>query len=230
MVNYLATGGNMAFIRGAHSVQRGKKVVELYITDSLATTLGPSVQECKSTSLNGYNGSAKETYGESVLERAKSTKALFWAHTSYYRDGVAYKRWNKSLELIAELYTLDAAASETSSPARRRSSSSASSALFASQIKGALNAPTTIIWGKKDLAMHKQICLDGLIDYLPRDSEVVLLPRSGHWTPLEAESKPALARVVGLYAAGQEEMVNGKVSMTKHVSEVYDGAVQLGKK
>lgn len=230
MVKYLGTGGNMAFIRGAHNTQRGQKKVELYIPDMLASTLGPSVQECKTTSLNGYNGSEKETYGESVLERAKSRSAVFWEHTCYYRDGVANKPWAKSLELIAELYTLDTAASESSSPAGRRSSSSGSSTLFTSQIKGALNSSATVIWGKKDLAMSKQICVDGLIDYLPRDSEIVLLPRSGHWTPVEPDSRAALARVVGLYAGGQDELVVGKASITKYVSEVYDGAVQLGKK
>lgn len=230
MVKYLGTGGSLAFIRGAHHAQRRSKTQkDPYIPEALACTLGPSEQECKVTS-NGINGSAKEMYGPSVLERAKSPAALFWEQTCYYRDGVGFKPWTKSLETIADLYALDAAASEPSSPAGRRSSSSASSGLFTPQLKGVLNAPATILWGQKDLAIGKQICLDGLGDYLAKDSEVVMLPRSGHWTALEPESRAALARVVGLYAGGQESQVVGKASITKFVNEVYEGATQFVKK
>ena len=63
-----------------------------------------------------------------------------------------------------------------------------------------MHAPATIIWGEKDLACSKAICLDGIGDYLAKDSEVTLLPRSGHWTPIEVESRAALARVIGMYA------------------------------
>ncbi|ETN40628.1 uncharacterized protein HMPREF1541_04905 [Cyphellophora europaea CBS 101466] len=228
MVKYLGTGGNLAFIRGCHSVQRGSKKIELYIAEALAGTLGPGPQECKVTSAQATNGS-NQGYGESVLQRAKSPAIAFWHQTCYYRDGASYKPWTKSLETIADLYALDSAASESSSPARRRSSSSASSGLFTPQITGLLHAPATVLWGLKDRACGKQICLDGMGDYLAKDSEIVLLPRSGHWTPLEPDSRVALARVVGMYAESQENAV-ARASVTKFVGEVYEGAVQVTKK
>ena len=228
MVKYLGTGGNLAFIRGCHSVQYGKKEIQLYMPESLACTLGPSVNECKATS-TGVNGTSDQTYSPSVLERAQSPATAFWHQTKYYREGASYHPWTKSLETIADLYALESEASESPSPARRRSSSSASSGLFNGQVKGSLHAPATIIWGEKDRACSKVVCLDGLGDYLARDSEITLLPRTGHWTPLEQEGRAALARVVGLYAGGNDNKV-AQASITKYISEVYDGVVQVAKK
>jgi hypothetical protein len=165
MVRYLGTGGNLAFIRGVHTLQQGKRRILTYSPEALACTLGPSQAECTINpedvdSTNGVNGVDTEVqlaYGHSVLERAKSPGALFWEQTCYYRDGVSYKPWRKSLEVIADLHALSSAASQSSSPARRRSSSSASSALLNPQYKGVLNAPATILWGAKDMALSKEM-------------------------------------------------------------------------
>lgn len=219
LVRYLGTGGSLALIRGIHSSQLRQKKPESYIAESLACTLGPGIQECKSAINEGYS--------RSVLERAKSPAENFWQQTGYYRDGAATDRWEKSLEILVALQNLT---SEPSSPDRRRSSTSTSSTLFNPPLKGTLGAPATILWGLKDLAIGKQVCLDGIGDYLTRGSEVVLLPRSGHWTALEAESRAALARVIGLYAGGLEEQVTGKISVTKYVNEVYEGATTFVQK
>jgi hypothetical protein len=227
MVRYLGVGGNLAFIRGIHAAQQRTKKPGLYAPESLACTLGPSEHECKSNAeSNGYKPVG--AYGASVLQRARSPAENFCQQTGYYRDGAANGVWKKSIETIVALQNLTP--NESTSPTRRRSSSSASSALFSSPFKNVLGAPATVVWGVKDLALGKQVCLDGIGDYLVKDSEVILLNRSGHWTPLERESRAALARVIGLYAAGGEEHITGKLSMTKYVSEVYEGAAEFVKK
>lgn len=95
--------------------------------------------------------------------------------------------------------------------------------------KGVLNAPATILWGEKDQACSKAICLDGIGDYLAKESEVVLLPKSGHWTPIEPESRAALASVIALYAGNGVEQ-KGVLTVTKHVNKVYEGATMMVKK
>lgn len=95
--------------------------------------------------------------------------------------------------------------------------------------KGVLHAPATILWGERDQACSKAICLDGIGDYLSKDSEVVLLPNSGHWTPIEPESRAALASVIALYAGNGNEG-KGPMTATKQVNTVYKGATMMVKK
>ena len=227
LVKYLGTGGNNSFLRGTHKYSHGKSVAAYKPQESLAATMGPGVNECRPTEANGCNGATKLGYGESVLRRAQSPKEAFWHMTGYYRDGVAFQPWTKSLEAIMDLSAIDNEASNSSSPMRRRSSSSNSSAMNG-MYSGVLHAPATIIWGGKDLALSKTICLDGIGDYLAKDSEVVLLPKSGHWTTVEPESRAALASVIGMYASnGAEKEV---LSVTKHVNDVYEGATMVARK
>jgi hypothetical protein len=221
MVRYLGSGGNMAFIRGCHWLEYGGgKSRAFWRSDCLATTLGPGPAEVT-------NSGSNLAYPKSLKDRAASPGAHFWALSSFYRDGPGTKRWTKSLELIADLYALETEASESSSPARRRSSSSASSALFPSQLKGVMQAPVTVLWGEKDPSCGRPMFLDGMGDYITKDSEIVVLPRSGHWTPIETDSRQALAHVVALYAAGEEDSKN---SITEFVKEVYRDAYQMAKK
>ena len=226
LVKYLGTGGNFAFLRGANKAAHGEHPADYRMQEDLASTLGPGVNECKPHSSSVTNG-ATEYYGETVLARAKSPNQAFWHMTSYYRDGCGWMPWSKSLETIADLYALDSEASSSPSPARRRSSSSASSGLFYTVAKGAMHAPSTVMWGEKDQACSRAICLDGIGDYLAKDSEVTLLPRSGHWTPIEVESRAALAKVIGLYATNGDKPV---LSVTKYVNEVYEGASLMVRK
>lgn len=49
MVKYLGTGGNYAFLRGAHGLAYGSRDRKEYnVQESLASTFGPGAQECKS--------------------------------------------------------------------------------------------------------------------------------------------------------------------------------------
>lgn len=230
LVKYLGVAGNFSFVKGANWTAYGKGSKEYRVQECMASSFGPGPAECKTSVpiVNGAHSNGninEETYGPTVLERAKSPGEAFWNQTGYYRDGVAWKPWTKSLETITDLYALETSASESSSPGRRRSS--VSNSLFADQYKGSLHAPTYIIWGEKDQACSRPICLDGIGDYLGKDSEVTLLPRGGHWTASQKESRVALATAIGLYVASDAKPVP---KMTTEIQKVYDGAVLMAKK
>ena len=229
LVKYLGVAGNFSFVRGANWSGFGKGSKEYRVQECMASSFGPGPEECETSipAVIDTNGDSRgETYGRSVLQRAKSPGEAFWSMTGYYRDGVGWRPWTKSLEAITDLYALETSASESSSPGRRRSSIS-NSGLFADQYKGSLHAPTYILWGEKDQACTRPICLDGIGDYLSRDSEVTLLPRSGHWTAVQKDARPALATAIALFA-GQDAMPIAK--MTTEIQKVYEGATLLVKK
>jgi len=216
----------MAFLRGALRHAHGKHKDEWNPQESLASTLGPGLIEVDTKTVDG------ESYGSSVHERAASNAAVFWHQTAYYRNGLAMGHWQKTLETIAELYNLESQAESSpanTSPTRRRSSSSASAALWTEQYSGALRAPSTILWGEADRAVGKTICLDGIGDYLAKGSEVIMLPQTGHWAPVEKKGRAAIAKVIGIYAAtpGVEDL---PVYITKDVDAVYPGSVSLVRK
>ncbi|KAL2426456.1 hypothetical protein ABEF95_006867 [Exophiala dermatitidis] len=223
-VKSLGVGGNYSFIRGCHRFAYGRGAKEYPVQEAMAATFGPSPQECKTSTVPSSNAEAGETYGPTVLERARSPAEAFWNMTGYYRDGAATRPWVKSLETIADLYALEEMASRSSSVSRR---SSVSNSLFAEPVKGSLKAPTYVLWGENDTACSRPICLDGLGDYLGKDSEVTILPRSGHWTPIERESRPALALAIASFAKRHAEPVP---NMTANVRQVYPDAVLMAKK
>ncbi|KIX09940.1 uncharacterized protein Z518_01021 [Rhinocladiella mackenziei CBS 650.93] len=223
-VKYMGVAGNFSFIRGVNRLGYGRGSNEYRVQECMASSFGPGPEECK-TSIPSTSNDKGETYGPSVLERAKSPQDAFWNMTGYYRDGAGWRPWTKSLETITDLYALETSASESSSPGRRRSS--VSNPLFVDQYRGSLKSPAYVLWGEKDQACSRPICLDGLGDYLAKDSEVTILPRSGHWTPVGRESRVALATVIGLFAGKDAKPVP---KMTTEVQNVYDGAVLMVKK
>lgn len=221
MVKFLGYFGSYSFSRGVVKIAHGKNRKACDVQEGLAAMLGPGVIEVDTKTMDG------QSYGSTVHVRAGSAGEPFYRQTAYYRNGLATQKWEKSLELIADLYNLESESSMSAgvSPVRRRSSSSASSTLFTEQYVGALRAPCTILWGEKDIAVGKQICLDGIGDYLSRGSEVMLLPRTGHWTPIEDESRCALVKIISLCAASTEGSM--PVYMTKEVGSVYRDAVSM---
>lgn len=149
--------------------------------------------------------------------------------TAYYRDGAAMDPWSKSLQTTADLFNLEQ--NQTSGSGIRRRSSSASSAMFGDLVKGSLHAPTTILWGVQDVACSQAICLDGIGDYLARDSEVILLPRTNHWPPVEGESRKALSRLLEIYVNQQPGTPNVSLETAEEaVKQVYNGATTLVRK
>lgn len=220
-MRYLGTGGQLSFLRGALKAAHGDHIDEYLAQESLASTLGPGVIEIDSKTSDGQG------YGSSVQDRSHSPSTAFWQMTSYYRDGLTFDPWSKSLETIAELYNLEEESNSSPISPRRRSSSSASSALFSEHYKGSLRAPATILWGENDQAVMKSVCLDGIGDYLAKGSEVILLPRTGHWTPVEKGSRAAFAQVLGLLG-GKGKTV--PVYLGHDVQQIYEGATVMVKR
>lgn len=191
VVRYLGTGGNYSFLRKTHQVSYGH--AELTITDAaecMASSMGPSAAECTSKTPDteeGYPACVKN-------ERAM---ANFDHMAYYYRHGAALSRWRKSIQTIASLQSIGEGSE------LRRTSSGAG--LFDDGPEGVLKASSTVIWGKEDIALEPQLCLDGIADFLVHDSQVVTLPRSGHFTPTERESRRALERAVEWAVKGERE-------------------------
>ncbi|GFF30780.1 epoxide hydrolase 3 [Aspergillus lentulus] len=195
-VKYFGSGGNFSFLKAVHQTSHGD--VDFTTRDAaecMASTMGPSTEECKTRTAAGdeYPVSVKE-------ERALSN---FQHMVGYYRDGAALGRWCKSIQTIADLHSI-AGGNEL-----RRIGSGAG--LFDDGPTGALKASSTILWGKADVALDPQICLDGISDYLVYNSEVVMLPRSRHFTPLERESRVALEKTVEWAVKGEREDIGAVV-------------------
>ncbi|RVX71153.1 hypothetical protein B0A52_03519 [Exophiala mesophila] len=226
-VNFLGIGGNYAFMRSVTMSAYDLKSPEWSFPECLATSFGPGKEELDTAIPSTSSTSPGETYGASVIARAKSHGQAFWNMTGYYRHGVSSRPWTKSLETIADLYALESSASESSSPGSRRRASISNGALFAVPHKGALKAPTYVLWGEKDQACSREICLNGLGDYLAKDSEVTILPRTSHWTPIQKESRAVLARVIGLFARSNSTPLP---NMTAEVHKIYPDATLYVKK
>ena len=168
MVRSIGVRGNYSFLIGAHKVSYGKDRSAYQPQHALAMTMGPGEAECQTIVENA----TPERYGETVLYRARHTGAFFVNFASYYRDGLAFDKWEKSTSTLRAFHNID--------------ENNASS----------LKAPATIIWGQKDEACNESICLDGFGDYLSKDSQVLKLPSTGHWTPIDKESRETLKAIL----------------------------------
>lgn len=195
LVRYLGSGGNYSFLRATHKVSFGN--MEFSVGDAaecMASTMGPSSEETKTRTAGNVG------YPASVNERSHGN---FDHMVSYYRQGAAISRWRKSIETIASLHSI-ARGNEL-----RRTSSGAG--LFDDGPQGVLKAYSTVIWGKEDIALEPQLCLDGISDYLVHNSQVILLPRSGHFTPMERESRAALEKAVEWTVKGEREDIGAVI-------------------
>jgi hypothetical protein len=200
LVHYFLVGGNLSLLVSCHRVSYNKdKYTPLDVADSMASTMGPSTAESdtKTPSGNAYPISLSKRAFAHVLHMA-----------AYYRDGAAVAPWSKSIETVASLHSIASGTQRVSSGA----------GLFDEGPPGAFKANTTIFWGKEDIALDPRICLDGISDFLVQGSQVVLLPRTGHWTPVERESSAALIKAVEWAAQGE------KGDIAAVVRKVYPGA------
>ncbi|RDW93586.1 glycogenin [Aspergillus mulundensis] len=197
VVAYLFNGGNQSLLKYMHEMSYGQQ--SYTITDAaecMASTLGPSNVEGKTQNPNG------EGYAESVVTRPAISN--FVEMCSYYRQGTALEPWTKSIETITSLHSI---AQETGIQR------TASGAGIFDELPGTLKANTTIIWGQKDHALTRELCLDGISDYLTRDSQVVELPISAHWTPLERDGRIALGKAVEWAVDGEREDIEKAIAL-----------------
>ncbi|KAL4932064.1 alpha/beta fold hydrolase [Aspergillus undulatus] len=181
--------------------------------EALAATLGPGESEAQtSISTNIRAPGIPESYGDSVQARAKSPANILWNMTGLYRNGVLRGPWAKSEELLGSLR-------ETGVASRRDHGAAGSKG--AEDVQGPqLNVATTVIWGLKDHVMLPEICLDGIHAYLAPRSEVIVLPNSAHWVPIDTEGVRVILAVLKHHTA---EWQDGRIG-EKMLNEVYRGA------
>lgn len=187
LVNYFLTAGQLSLLRSIHIRSHGTaKYSTQDIAESMASSMGPSVAEAKTKTAHG------DSYPVTLQDERAFAHIIHMAN--YYRHRASTARWTKSIETVASLHSI--------TPGAGRASSGAG--LFNEGPPGALKASTTVFWGKNDLALDRRICLDGMSDFLVQGSQIVLLPRTGHWTPVETESRAALIKAVEWTVQGEK--------------------------
>ena len=158
--------------------------------DMLASSIGPSIREC-TTAVNG----SELAYSDSVRQRASAGGNR--EKLTYYRHGLAFARWEKSIETLWELNQIQ---EQTD---KRRSSSAAT--IFDNGPKGSLKAATTVIWGKSDIAIENAIALEGYNDFFTvKNSHLITISRCGHWSPVEKQAIPIFEEVLEWSITGEE--------------------------
>ncbi|KAL1961334.1 hypothetical protein VTO42DRAFT_62 [Malbranchea cinnamomea] len=208
LVRYLGTGADFFFLKTIHRLAAGE-TGEYTLRDaqeSMASTLGPGESECRTETENG------ERYSSRVCSRQK--KGNFGDLTSYYRHNAALGSWHKSLETISALHAI-----HPNEPRR----TSSGTGIF-DHFPGTLKANTTVVWGLKDCALDSYLMLEGIVDYLVYGSQVISLPKTGHFTPMEVESRIALEETLK-WAIGGE-----KTSLEAVVAAVYPRATVAARK
>ncbi|KAF9895383.1 hypothetical protein FE257_000288 [Aspergillus nanangensis] len=203
-VRYLGSGGNFFFLKTIHKGSYGHTPYSAQdAAECMASSIGPSAEECRTQTEQG---------DEYPLALTKYRSIANFEHMArYYREGLASATWHKSVQTIADLHSI------SSGMGLGRVASGAG--LFNNGPKGALKAWATVLWGKNDLALHPQLCLDGMSDYLVANSQVIELTHSGHFTPLEWDSAVALEKTIE-WAVGNEKEDVGDV-----VQECYPDAI-----
>ncbi|EAU36344.1 conserved hypothetical protein [Aspergillus terreus NIH2624] len=188
-VRYLGSGGNFFFLKMAHKASYGSTpFTDRDAAECMASSIGPSIEECRTQTADG---------DEYPVALAKERAYANFEHMAkYYREGLALARWEKSVQTITDLHSI--------SGGRELHRASSGAGIFDDGPKGALKAPATVLWGKQDIALDPRLCLDGISDYLVADSQVIELPRSGHFTPLEKESALALEKAVEWAVQGEK--------------------------
>lgn len=190
-----ALGGKW-FLRFATSLATGNQftVQTSAAATHLASSLGPNAAVLDSKTAEN------QSYPASVQKRARGGN--FFESVRVYREGLATLRWNKSLELLAELHALDQSSSSLKS--QRRNSSG--TGLIDDGPPGALRAPSTVIWGAGDPALQKVLMIEGIKDYmLCKGSGVVTVEGVGHWVPSDGKGTEVFAKVVSWAVRGEKE-------------------------
>lgn len=161
----LASFGDHWLLRVVHEHAVGRKLHQNSneAAEALASSLGPAIEQCRDSD-----------YSDSVYMRAQ--RECVMEQIRYYREGLAFGRWRKS--------------SITEENCQRPSKGpyyhdiqSECSPIHKRPI-GALLAKTIVIWGAKDAALDARFAIAGIEDYLCQDSQVLVVPQSGHWLPL----------------------------------------------
>ncbi|KAL9095100.1 MAG: hypothetical protein Q9165_002703 [Trypethelium subeluteriae] len=209
---------------------------------AFASSLGPSPKNCTTQT----PAPTPVTYGASVLARARRPDGGFPEKIRLYREGLLARRWSRSLATLAALQNLEeeaaatvvmdgdgnaagsgavASLKEKKKKKRRRSSSAGfGGGLFEDGPEGAAKAPCTVVWGAKDVALDRRICLEGMGAYLGvRGSQMLLLPEAGHWAVTEKEGGAVVRACLLWSLQGEEDELRGRVqALEAHVKFLVD--------
>lgn len=209
--------GNFWFLRLLHWVQagilspKGKFTRQLTPSESaywLCTASGPGAVQFQSPAdstqqeENGYSDSVKRRcadYGMSEKIR-------------YYREGLIFGTWEKSLETVVALSELPV------DPHR----SGSGAGLFEDGPPGSMKAPITLIYGKQDMAFDPRLALDGISDYLTKGSQVLALNKSGHWLPSEELGAKVIENVAEWALEGEKAPLRERFEGNENVKLIVD--------
>ena len=163
----------------------------------LASSIGPGPIELQQ-SAKREKGAISLQYPDSVRSRVSS--GGWMEKLRVYDEGLAFGTWEKSLETLWELNQIE----QSVSTGRHRSGSTVG--IFDIGPPGTLRSPTTIIWGKNDVALDMSLALNGIGDYFGmHGSHVVQVSQCGHWVPLCKQGADAWEEIVHWAVMGEKE-------------------------
>lgn len=189
IVRLQGSSGDRAFLRTIHRLSHGIDATPSAkdIAEGMSGCLGPSLKQGTTET------TTSERYSEDVFEQSDGEKYI--SMTNYYRHRTSTDRWEKSSEIITELHSIS-----NGGDIRPKSSHAG---IFNNGPEGSLKAKATIVWGLKDFALNTHLNLNGIADYLSKDSQVITLPGADHFTPIEKESRVVLQKIVEWAVAGE---------------------------
>ena len=212
--------GSYWFLRKAHSHALSGKNNQSSGPESppaLASSLGPDITNCGTTTAD------RSSYGSCVRARAQRIDGDFPQKIRIYREGLLTRPWSMSSQSLASFQMLSDSLSCSLSE-RRESTSFSDDGHFDNGPVGALKAPCTILWGAKDAALDRMVCLEGMGAYLVgKRSQVILLPEGGHWAITEKDGI-RIARECLLWSLqGESDSLEDRVqAMKRNVKFLVD--------
>ncbi|KAF1979357.1 alpha/beta-hydrolase [Bimuria novae-zelandiae CBS 107.79] len=191
LATFAATFGNYYFLHALHrAANKRRPLTPKQAGEAMASSVGPGAPQ-----LDEPNA-----YPHASALKARLSNNGMREKLRLYREGLARGVWEKSIETVVALSEVQASST--------RGSGGAGTGLFDDGPPGALKAPATIIYGLEDPAFEKRLALDGIGDYLARDSQVLALERAGHWLPLEEVGSKVVEEVVVWALEGEQTTKN----------------------
>jgi len=188
--------------------------------DMLASCLGPSKAEIDipGADVKPTDDNPHQSVMYSYPIKSRASTGGWSEKVRLYRDGLAVDPWNKSLKILWELNQLEEASRSVSSSGSGRRRSGSRVGIFDIGPPGTFAAPTTILWGQKDVACNQAIAMDGVSDYFGvPPSHFITFPKVGHWTPHDVAAVDVWEAVIHWALKGEKE------TMAK-LLERYDAA------
>ncbi|KAF3937077.1 hypothetical protein ABW19_dt0206110 [Dactylella cylindrospora] len=144
-------------------------------------------EEIYLASVRGPSKAEAEGYPASVMAR-DNVNVRINGMIAYYRDGLAWDKWNKPENLQLLTAADEAAGSGFTGLMERK--------------VGAMQCPVSIIWCGRDGAFHKPFCYEGLEDYLRPSkggkgkSYLLCFPKSTHWPMVPSPGREAIDMLI----------------------------------